>query len=100
LIVIEGVGVDEITRDDMQALRALAVELAAEIWLSVATSGEQVSEIPESVKPFSDLISVVLALEPSRDGNLALRALKDHDNEDLSALHVALDPQSLLLVRN
>jgi hypothetical protein len=42
----------------------------------------------------------VLALEPARGGNLALRALKDHDNEDLSALHVALDPQSLLLVRN
>lgn len=100
LIVIEGVGVDEITRDDVQALRALAVELAAEIWISVATSGEQVSKIPEEVEPFSDLISVVLALEPSQDGNLALRALKDHDNEDLSALHVALDPQSLLLVRN
>jgi len=29
-----------------------------------------------------------------------LRALKDHDNDDLSALHVALDPRTLLLVRS
>ncbi len=100
LIVIEGVGVEDLTRDDMSALLALAGELAAEIWISVATSGEQVSEIPEALEPFADLVAVVLALAPSRDGNLALRALKDHDNKDLSALHVALDPQSLLLVRN
>jgi hypothetical protein len=31
---------------------------------------------------------------------VALRALKDHDNPDLSDLHVALDPNTLLLKRN
>jgi hypothetical protein len=31
---------------------------------------------------------------------VVLRALKDHDNDDLSELHVALDPGTLLLVRN
>ena len=29
-----------------------------------------------------------------------LRAIKDHDSDDLSALHVALDPKTLLLTRN
>jgi hypothetical protein len=44
-------------------------------------------------------ISVILALEP--DGEVVtLRALKDHENEDLQDLHVGLDPRSLLLVRS
>jgi hypothetical protein len=42
---------------------------------------------------------VVLALEPA-EGALALRALKDHDNPDVSALRVSLDPKSLLLIRS
>jgi hypothetical protein len=40
-----------------------------------------------------------VVLEPA-DGAVALRALKDHDNPDLSDLHVALDPNTLLLKRN
>jgi hypothetical protein len=100
LIVIEGIELDEITRADMLELRELSGELAAEVWLSVATADEQVAVIPQPVERFADLVSVVLALEPAEDGNLALRALKDHDNDDLSALHVALDPRTLLLVRN
>ena len=46
-----------------------------------------------------DLLSVVLALEPA-DAAVALRALKDHTSPDLSALHVALDPKTLLLKRS
>ena len=42
---------------------------------------------------------MILTLEPGGD-SVALRALKDHDNPDVSALHVALDPRTLLLVRN
>jgi hypothetical protein len=41
---------------------------------------------------------VIVALEPD-DGTVALRALKDHENPDLSELHVALDPRTLLLTR-
>ena len=97
LIVIEGL--EEIGREDLLDMRALAEELAAEVWVSVAISGEQVSGIPDEVKTLDDIVSVVLALEPGDDA-VVLRALKDHDNDDLSALHVALDPQTLLLVRN
>jgi hypothetical protein len=44
-------------------------------------------------------VSVVLALEPGGD-TVVLRALKDHDNPDLTNLHVALDPKTLLLTRH
>ncbi len=42
---------------------------------------------------------MILALEPGPD-SVGLRALKDHDSADVSALHVALDPKTLLLVRS
>ncbi len=97
LILIEGL--EEIPRADLLDIRALADELAAEVWISLATTGERVDGIPPEIQAVDDTVSVVLALEPG-DGSVVLRALKDHDNEDLSALHVALDPQTLLLVRN
>ena len=100
LILIEGIDLGEMNREDLLDVRVLADELAAEIWLSIAISTEHVEEIPQAVKRFDDAVSVVLALDPADDGTLALRALKDHDNKDLSALHVALDPSTLLLVRN
>jgi hypothetical protein len=42
---------------------------------------------------------VALALEPGDDAML-LRALKDHENPDLTDIHVALDPRTLLLTRH
>lgn len=97
LIVIEGL--EEIGREDLLDIRALSAELAAEVWISVASVSEKVDGVPSEIEAVDDVVSVVLALEPG-DGAVVLRALKDHDNEDLSALHVALDPKTLLLVRN
>lgn len=97
LILIEGL--EEIGREELLDVRALADELAAEVWISVATSVERIDGIPDEVKVLGDVVSVVLALEPG-DEAVVLRALKGHDDADLSALHVALDPRTLLLVRN
>ena len=93
-------GLEEISREDLLDVRALAQELAAEVWLSLAIPGERADGIPEPVAGVAEMVSVILALEPQDDGSVVLRALKDHDNDDLSALHVALDPRTLLLVRN
>jgi hypothetical protein len=102
LIVIEGIDLEEADREEIQDLRALAQELAAEVWLSVASTGERISGTPEYLQRHEDQLSVILALEPAgpREGTVGLRALKDHDNPDLSQLHVALDPHTLLLVRS
>lgn len=102
LLILEGVDLDAIDWDEAMDIRALAEELAAEVWFSVAVSEEKVTELPPSIRRLEDAISVVLALEPAgHDGDtVALRALKDHSNPDVSALHVALDPKTLLLVRN
>lgn len=99
LVIVEGLDLASAPRDEVEDLRALAGELDAEIWLSAPAAGEQVDGLPAAIRPFADLLSVVLVLEPG-DGTVALRALKDHDSPDLTALHVALDPRTLLLKRS
>ncbi len=99
MIVIEGVQFETSSRQEFVDLKALAQELAAEVWLSVSSQDERIPELPPAVENIDDLVSVILALEPGSDA-VALRALKDHDNPDLSELHVALDPRTLLLTRH
>ena len=98
VVIVEGLNLAELETRDLADIKSLAVEQAAEIWLSYSVSGEKIYEIPKEVIRFGDIISVVVSLEPG-NGVVALRALKDHDNPDLSALYVSLDPRTLLLVR-
>ncbi len=99
LIVLEGIDLASLTRSDLEDVRELAGELGAEVWLESTCDEERVVRVPPGVDAQSDLISVILALEPA-DDVVNLRALKDHDNPDVSELHVALDPRTLLLVRS
>ena len=99
LIVVEGLDAAELTREDLQDLRGLAGELEAEIWLESSCSDERQVSVPAELDSHRELLGVILALEPG-DGAVHLRALKDHDNPDVSTLHVALDPRTLLLVRS
>jgi hypothetical protein len=99
LVVIEGLDFETTSREDFVDLKDLAGELAAEVWLSISSNDEQVPQLPPPIERVEDLVSVVLALEPGDDAVL-LRALKDHDNPDLTNLHVALDPKTLLLTRH
>jgi hypothetical protein len=99
LVILEGVDVASLPEDELRNLKALAGDLAAEVWLEAQASEEGPATVPPEVARFGELVSVVLALEPGHD-TVALRALKDHDSPDLEALHVALDPKTLLLVRN
>ena len=98
LVVIEGLALEDVPRDEVAEMKALAGELDAEIWLSAAVADETVGA-PAPLAALDDVLSVVLALEPGPK-HVNLRALKDHDNPDVSDLHVALDPRSLLLVRS
>ena len=99
LLIIEGIDCGSLPNDEMADLKALAGEIAAEVWISAGTSEEGAAELPAAIERFGDLVSVVLTLEPAEDA-VALRALKGHDNPELDALHVSLDPRTLLLIRS
>lgn len=99
LLVLEGFDLASMPRDDLVALKQLAGELDAEVWLESASADERNVTLPPAIAAADDLFGVILALEPE-EGSVRLRALKDHDNPDVSDLHVALDPRTLLLVRS
>jgi hypothetical protein len=99
LVIVESYDAARATPDELLDIKALARETGAEVWLSVACPGEKVDGLPGALARARDAFGVVLALEP--DGaTVALRALKDHENPDVSALRVALDPRTLLLTRS
>ncbi len=99
LIVLDGFDVAGASCDELLDMKSMAEELDAEIWLSASCSDESVSELPAGLADCRDAFAVILALEPDH-GSVALRALKDHESEDVEALRVALDPKTLLLVRS
>ncbi len=87
------------SRADLQDLRALAAELGADLWVSVACATEKVNGLPAGLAASRDAFAVILALEPEA-GAVALRALKDHDSPNAEALRISLDPKTLLLKRS
>ena len=98
LVVVEGFDFDHAAPDEVADFKRLSEELGCEMWHSASCPGETVSELPGPVAAVQDALGVIVALEPDGE-QVALRALKDHDNTDLSALHVHLDSRTLLLAR-
>jgi hypothetical protein len=99
LVIVENVAAERCTQQELEDMKGLAQELGAELWLSAASADEKVENLPGPLDAARDSFGVILALEPENDG-VALRALKDHENPDVSALRVALDPRTLLLTRS
>jgi hypothetical protein len=99
LVILENFDAARASKDELADMKALAQEIGAEIWLSVACPGEKVDGLPGALANARDRFGVILALEPEGK-SVALRALKDHENPDVSALRVALDPRTLLLTRS
>jgi hypothetical protein len=99
LVILENLDPGRASKDELLDMKALAQELGAEVWLSVACPGEKVDGLPGALASARDVFGVILALEPEGKG-VALRALKDHESPNPSALRVALDPRTLLLTRN
>jgi hypothetical protein len=73
----------------------------AELWMTAQTHREGTGSHPENVPPpcdaYADLIDVALFLEPHGE-DIAVRLLKDHDNEAPSETHLRLHPDTLRLV--
>ena len=100
-IVVDGFEFGPASTEDIAALRGLAEELDAELWMSAVTTREAVRNergIPEPVAHLEDVIDVILSM--AHDGKAVHVGLhKDHDNPKVSELRLALDPTTLLLIK-
>jgi hypothetical protein len=99
IVVVDGLDVAQRTDAELEEWAGAAREADVELWMAANAASERIAEVPAELRPLARHFGVILALEP-RAGSVALRALKDHDNPDVAALHVALDPKTLLLVRS
>jgi hypothetical protein len=99
VVVIDGLDPMDLVPDGIAQLRALAGELEVEIWITLDADDDEGAHVPTLLADQSSSLAVILTAEP--DGHeVALRAVKDHDNADLQNLRVALDPTTLLVVRH
>jgi len=89
-----------VTAAEIAALKQLAQDFALELWVTALhhREGQPQDErgVPLEVARFEAYLSVIVHLEPQGD-HVMLRLVKDHENPDLAALHLELDPRTLLL---
>lgn len=99
-VIIDGFDFSDDHYDEISEMREVARRASCELWMSARTfkaaPASQPDQLPWPLPRYSDLLSVVVGLEPEGD-RVRLRLLKDHDNKDLSALYLDLDPQTMLL---
>lgn len=100
LVVIDGLDLAQRTPEELAEWQAAARDAQAEVWIAATAPDERIPALPPELRPLEQSFGVILALEPEGQESVALRALKEHDNPDVAALHVALDPRTLLLVRS
>lgn len=100
-ILIDGYDFERAVPADLAALRSIAREADAELWMSALTHREAARNergVPEPVAHLESVIDVILTMaHDGRAVHVALR--KDHDNPDVPDLKLALDPTTLLIVR-
>ena len=100
VVIVDGFDFENATRAEVDSFKEIAEEFEIEMWFSARThrEGQVLNEhgIPAPYDQFEGQLSVVVALDPVQDA-IFLRLLKDHDNLNPSALHVKLDPRTLLV---
>ena len=100
-IIIDGVDFDRLSTEMLHGLRAIAREREVELWMSATTDRRRKRDergIPEPVAHLESEIDIILTM--AHDGTRVHIGLhKDHDNTAVSDLKLALDPTTMLLVK-
>jgi KaiC/GvpD/RAD55 family RecA-like ATPase len=83
----------------IEALKELALERKVELWIAATVDVRKApaSGLTEPLDKVEKHLSVVVFLEPERD-IVRLRLLKDHDNKELTDLHLRLDPHTMRVI--
>ncbi len=85
---------------ELEALKAVAERLDAELWMSAQTHRADSSDgNTPAGRPVSAPVDVAVFLEP-RGNAVSVRLLKDHERSEAPATHLLLDPDTMRLVRD
>jgi hypothetical protein len=100
-LILQGFDFDRATVQDMEAFQELAGQFNIEMWMSALTHRGVPSDehgIPEPVAKLASAIAVIVQMVDG-GGGVHLSLLKDHDNPNVAKLALALDPSTMLLVK-
>jgi len=100
-LILEGFDFNRAVLQDMEAFRELAREFNVEMWMSAVTHrGARSNDhgIPEPLSKLASAIAVIVQMT-DQSGCVQLSLLKDHDNPEVARLALALDPETMLLVK-
>jgi hypothetical protein len=99
-LIVDGFDFAKTDRARIEKVKAFAQETGTEVWYSCTMVGPEplVSQngIPQVLKGFEDLISVVILLEPKAD-YIHLTVTKDHSRVKPEDLSLKLDAKTLLI---
>lgn len=95
-LIVDGFDFKRGTVDDLKELRRFAEESGYCIWMSASMALGPNGSAPAALTPFLDDIAIVIGLE-DMDDHVHLKLIKDHDQEVLPDMHLALDPKTLLI---
>ncbi len=91
---------ENLDAEKIGAIKALAAEAGAELWLTCQTHREgpkgEPGHLPPPASSIEDLTDLAFRLD-SHDAKVRLHVLKDHKQVLNKDLHIVLDPQTLLL---
>jgi hypothetical protein len=100
-ILVDGWDFETITAEELDALRGIARECDAEMWMTAVNHRESPLDergIPAPVSRIARNVDVVVRLY--HDGKAVhIHLLKDHENQNVPAAGVALDPTTMLLMQ-
>lgn len=100
-VMIDGLDFGTLGPEDVDALRAVAVDLGAEMWMSAVTHRDSAigdDGVPEPVARLAGHFDVILRMAHDTKA-VHVSLLKDHDNPAPSDLRLALDPTTMLLMQ-
>jgi hypothetical protein len=101
--IIDGYLFENVTNNDFQLWKNLAIKKNVEIWFSATLHRDNMqfdsNGIPNPVSHIAHLFAVIIMLDPYHD-YIDLKLLKDHDSKDIAKLRLKLDPKTLLIANH
>ncbi len=100
VVILDRLDSEELEPATIEALRAVAGEIGAELWMAFRTHREdpkpEGGHLPGGARAFEDMVDLAFSLDP-HDNRIRLHVIKDQDQVLNKDLNILLNPKTLLL---
>ncbi len=99
-VLVQGIDFEAATTERVLEFKALAAKYGCKLWATAHghRDTEMDGNLPMPIAKHRDVADVILHMAHDGQG-VHLSLLKDHDHEDVTDLELALDPRTMLIIR-